>query len=227
MIIGVPHRNNTQGLTDLCASIDHHATLLIVDNTDEPGGVRKWLDARALTSAFEHIEIINPPQPLSVAQSWNEMAAWVVGMEMQYEPFLVTNDDIVFEPGTLNRVQSDHAKIAKYSVLTSNAGWSSFLWNLPECLPTVGLFDTAFYPAYFEDCDYSYRLKLAGRPHFDRGYPVIHAGSQTIKNHPQDQMEELHHKHFRRSRAYYTLKWGGGPGEERYTRPFQDYAGDQ
>ncbi len=49
---------------------------------------------------------------------------------------------------------------------------------------------------------------------------LVHQGSANINIIP-DLMEQ-HHQTFTSNKAYYIRKWGGEPGKERFTQPFND-----
>jgi len=76
-----------------------------------------------------------------------------------------------------------------------------------------GLFDEKFYPAYFEDNDYHYRLRLAGLAAYKTNRAAFyHFGSLTKNNNPeiQRQISET----YLINEAYYARKWNGLPGHE-------------
>jgi GT2 family glycosyltransferase len=86
----------------------------------------------------------------------------------------------------------------------------------------VGYFDETISPfyAYFEDNDFHYRMKLKG---YDiksvPGCKVKHIGSATFKKlTPVEQ--KLHHQKFNEAHYRYLMKWGGDPGKEQFTVPF-------
>jgi hypothetical protein len=86
-----------------------------------------------------------------------------------------------------------------------------------ELIDTVGLWDTTFH-SYFGDNDYYRRIRLAGYECIDTGIPVYHTASQTINSDP-----ELRFRNsitFPLYQAYYVAKYGGSPGNETYSTPF-------
>jgi GT2 family glycosyltransferase len=90
----------------------------------------------------------------------------------------------------------------------------------PIAFDTIGLFDGNFWPIYFEDVDWCRRAELAGLP--ELCVPdtcIVHAGSKTLYTHTN---METHHRQFAANQAYYVRKWGGMPGEETFTIPFND-----
>lgn len=85
----------------------------------------------------------------------------------------------------------------------------------------IGGFDTAFTPAYFEDSDYFRRVRLAnlGSVFLDEVL-VEHDRSRTSRVDPQIAREA--EAVGARNRDLYIRKWGGPPGSERFTRPYDD-----
>jgi hypothetical protein len=87
----------------------------------------------------------------------------------------------------------------------------------PLAAEDVGGYDTVF-PAYFSDCDYYRRLRLAGWETIDTGIEVGHIGSQTINSDPE--LKALNNITFPLYRQYYIAKWGGEPGHETFASAF-------
>lgn len=84
---------------------------------------------------------------------------------------------------------------------------------------TIGEFDERFTPAFFEDNDSHYRIRLAGYE-AAQWAPYFHYGSTTIKTDTERHNEIALHGKFEACKRHYIDKWGGEPGQERYTRPF-------
>jgi GT2 family glycosyltransferase len=83
----------------------------------------------------------------------------------------------------------------------------------------AGYFDEMFWPAYFEDNDFHRRMGIAGVTETIAPCGYDHMNSATMKKYTKDELE-LHHERFLACRAYYVSKWGGMPGAERFTVPF-------
>jgi len=133
-------------------------------------------------------------------------ACWNLGvggaLEWGAERVLVSNDDVVFHPCTVDhlverslergygfvspadvRVESG-LDLAGFLSLAEPAdgldrqaaNFSCFLLS-PDLFREVGPFDENFYPAYYEDADYNLRLGLAGRHGMLTTYaPYFHYG---------------------------------------------------
>lgn len=96
-------------------------------------------------------------------------------------------------------------------------GYSSMVFT-PELLYEVGYLDENFFPAYYEDNDHRYRMKLAGMDweYFPLEYD--HIVSATIKKDKHLAMKNQWT--FKQNGRYYIEKWGGLPGQEVYETPF-------
>jgi GT2 family glycosyltransferase len=82
-----------------------------------------------------------------------------------------------------------------------------------------GMFDAKFYPAYFEDNDYHYRLKLVGMRGVKNNQALFyHFGSRTIKEN--EEIAEAINYSFLQNKERYIEKWGGEPGKEKSKIPF-------
>ena len=100
---------------------------------------------------------------------------------------------------------------------TTTGTWCNFLLS-NKVHKIVGDFDERFFPAYYEDNDYHQRLKLdlfkVEQHEFMN--PEIYRNSMTIeKNRSLNSRFEI-------NKQYYIEKWGGVPGEEKFSIPFND-----
>lgn len=223
--LGIPVLNRGDLLLRCVKSIDHPIeTLYIINNGDDTGvnGVVSMIENKDLPngSLFENIRI-EKNKNLGCGPSWNRIMTTTDG------PWMLPNSDIMFLPGaiaTANQAAIDNPSLGIVSVRM----FSAFLLT-PLCKERVGLFDENFFPAYFEDCDYDYRLKLSGVPRIElseiyEGVKFcIHGeapdwGSCTIKSDAE--IKRRCDILFPRLHEYYVSKWGGGPSGERFTTPF-------
>jgi len=158
--------------------------------------------------------IHNTPR-ISLAACWN----WFIDNVPEYR--IIINDDIVFYNDTLEvflKAIKDDAIYFPYGIDRIN---SFSFFSMPDSIvQRVGRFDEEFYPAYFEDNSYDYRLGLAGT-HVMGVYDcnLIHRGSQTIQNYTSAQINQ-HHKDFEKSRQLYIKMWGGMPKQEKYVTKY-------
>lgn len=99
------------------------------------------------------------------------------------------------------------------------SGWDTFVVN-PIVFSDVGFFDEGFYPAYFEDNDFAYRMDIKNKDKV--GYipaNLQHLGSETLKRLPGD-VKLKHQRYFALNRERYAVKWGGPPKQEIFLIPW-------
>jgi GT2 family glycosyltransferase len=204
----VPVMNNFRGFTEMMASVDYPIVPIVVNNWE-----------------YNH----------GVANAWNKgiQRAKEMGLGLT----LVSNDDVVFEPGAIKTLvdEMDEEKVLDPADIVSpfnlrlaevtitDVDFACFLVKT-DFLDRFGLFDENFTPAYFEDNDMHYRVKLLG----GKGYTVeeaeyFHVGSVTQFKGKRDGRDRVvTHRMFEANRGYYVKKWGGWPGKEKWSRPYNN-----
>jgi GT2 family glycosyltransferase len=155
-----------------------------------------------------------------VSKSWNHFMA--EALQRGARSIVIANDDIEYtDPTALPRLcEALEEHPFAYINATHENAFSCFGMQL-SLARYVGFFDEQFSPAYFEDNDYAYRLKLAGIPMHPVEGQYFHCGSATLGRFDWTR-KQMHHHNFRKNAEYYVRKWGGMPGDERYTVPFQN-----
>lgn len=195
----------------------------IIDNGGAlPDEVAHDLLAIAQQTGAE-LAIRRPGRNLGVAASWNQGFAQLPPAE----PWLiVANDDVTFARTTIalleEAAQADPQGLFFFPGANGlKNAWSLFLQRT-RALEEIGWYDEQVSPGYgfFEDNDYSYRLQLRGYRHI----PVArcgygHVDSATVKAMSQPE-QEVHWRRYRLAEQNYAAKWGGAPGAERYTLPY-------
>lgn len=182
--------------------------LFIIDNS--PDGLKGEYDGC----------VIRPSVPLDYHQTMNFI--YRIGKDRNATHVGYQHDDVVVPRESLQafmaKLEELHKSGEKFLVLEM-AG--SLFWAIPvESCKTVGLWDTSFPDRiYHSDCDWCYRGKLAGLNPIDMKLPITHlnGGSNTIRD---PQTRTVHGITFPMNVAYYQAKWGGQPGYEVYTTPF-------
>jgi len=165
-LLGVPILNRFDLLERLLDSLDYPVdTLAIVDNSIAPDGypgigspLASRLDelSQLRHPLIRQIRIARPFCNIGVAASWN-----MILMSFPQAPFaLLVNNDVVLAPGVLasamQRINPSRAQLL--TLIPDPNGFSAFLLTA-LCWDRLGLFDTSFHPAYFEDLDYRDRLR--------------------------------------------------------------------
>lgn len=156
------------------------------------------------------IEVIKSEKNIGVGPSWNVLCRKI------YENFdnaLILNDDIYLGKKTENI----SSLISKYrsQFITATPDWCAFIIGR-DIFDKVGPFDECFYPAYYEDNSYAYRMKLKGVSHCRTPYlnPELYRVSQTI-----DKDKSLFEYRTKNKKLYIEM-WGGLPEREKFTKPF-------
>ena len=214
--------------------------IVLVDNgsTDETRDEASKL----VSPTFQHRRYENNT---GTARSWN----WGIldGFEKGADGVLVLNNDILLHPACIDRLvqrmQQDHGAVGLVSALdvrgevgapedvfsipadsktgvaeSDHPNFSAFLLSR-RCFDLVGQFDEAYYPAYFEDNDYHYRILLAGlRAVVHPPAMFYHHGSRTQNEARASPI--VPGSVFEENRVYYVRKWGGPPGREKFGEPF-------
>lgn len=218
-VLGIPHYNRPDLLLRCINSIDYPVdTLVIIQNG--PDDQMPQINKPDCVQKLVHIKHPNA----GCAASWNEIitlfpAKW----------WLISNNDIQFMPGDLAKMddaaeknRSEGRKAA--GLLLTQHHFSAFIIT-PDCVETVGLFDINFFPVYYEDTDYWYRSIISGVRHAAiTDLCIIHGEngnvSCTVKSDKKMafRLAEILH----RNAEYYSAKWGGINGSEKYMRPFNN-----
>lgn len=222
--IYIPCYRNIDGLLALldsllkqdCADRINVTILMTADPTSKESGefwmaYANWWEQKS--HVLKHVCAFQLAERASVAQAWN-LSLLIhnecrVGMGYGWQtPLIICNDDIVFsKPDDVSRMEAQYDDNDDPPILEFQ-GHSCF--SIRGYGDGIGFFDPTFWPAYYEDIDYSYRQKLLEIPKAERKQEsLIHAGSATIHSYPKEQMYELHDQWFIKNRANYILKWGG------------------
>jgi GT2 family glycosyltransferase len=160
---------------------------------------------------FTNLRVVEPDYNLGVASSWNLLCKMIYD---KYENALILNDDVYLGYGT-DVVDTAISK-SQVGLVQSDFNWSVFIIN-KFLYDHVGEFDEDFYPAYFEDSDYIYRMKLLGLRHeVDKTLsPLVKRTASSIN--PD---RKTYENFFQRNRSRYIKKWGNSPLLETHTTAF-------
>lgn len=167
---------------------------------------------------------------IGVAAAWNDGLEKAMGADVA----IVVNDDVEFHSGTIAMLADalDDFDLISAVAMPDPPRWSEehgfpdfacFAVKPADFVEKFGMFDENFYPAYFEDNDMVYRIKLGGgRQGVHMSAGINHPGSVTQNWGGQ---RVVSHEKFESNRDYYVTKWGGRPHEEIYERPFNGISG--
>jgi hypothetical protein len=176
--------------------------IFVVDNGKQ--GIDKKLYNDRLT-------IVNNDWNIGVATSWNLLCDRIFEVSNNA---LILNDDIYLGKKE-NEIEDILRK--KSDLYLSKQSWSVFI--LPQkTYNEIGRFDDKFYPAYYEDADYTYRMKLAKKninstPLLN---PFLYKESQTLVKAPEIISGSIANK------KLYIEKWGGEPKQEKFIKPYNE-----
>jgi GT2 family glycosyltransferase len=148
---------------------------------------------------------------IGVAASWNKLCKIIFE---KHNHALILNDDVYLGYNTDN-VNSVIEKY-KYSLVQSFVSWSVILMS-KYMYDYIGDFDETFYPAYYEDSDYLYRMKLKGI----RQDVEAELNPQTVRiSMTQERDPELVNASMQENRLRYIEKWGNSPLLETFLTPY-------
>jgi GT2 family glycosyltransferase len=171
----VPVLNRYDLLDRMVSSIDFPvAHLLIIDNGASNVMEDMGIDVPA---CVEHTTYLPMPANLGVAASWN------LGIKSfpYADRWFFASNDVEFEPGaleTLSEARSDEITLSKHFPY-----WHVFSVGY-EAVRRLGLFDEAFFPAYFEDNDFNTRANHHRVPITKLPIETLHENSATIHANP-------------------------------------------
>ncbi len=158
------------------------------------------------------LELIRTSENEGVAESFNILLK--AGFSQGLKRGLIMNDDIY-----LGKTRTDIINVINefpdHGFIYTTFNLCVFLIS-KQVFEIVGDFDKGFYPAYFEDNDYLYRLKLLRIPSHstDKLNPTIYRNSMSINK------DNTLNSRFGANQTRYVDKWGGMPLNEKFTKPF-------
>lgn len=175
---------------------------------------------------LEKVGTIVPNDENCVSKAWNNIIRELLGRGCRY--VIVPNLDIIFKSDAIDRLVG-YAEVDRSRILWTATQWedrniedaqteesvndhphfSCFMVD-ERLLDHVGPFDENFRPAYNEDLDMHWRIRLAGYSAVGyNGAKFFHYGSRTINCDP-NLMQKNMVTHGRNDR-YFIRKWGYKP----------------
>lgn len=161
----------------------------------------------------KNIEIIKSKKNIGVGPSWNILCREIF---KKHENALILNDDIY-----LGKTKNDIISLINKKpndFLTATPDWCAFIVS-KRIYDYVGPFDECFFPAYYEDNSYAYRMKLKGINHTKTPYlnPRDYRVSMTIEK------DKSLFDYRTKNKQLYIEMWGGLPEREKFKKPFNKY----
>jgi GT2 family glycosyltransferase len=174
----------------------------IIDNGNQH---IKFLETMPNVKVYEQIENIG------VAASWNKLCKKIYE---KHDFALIVNDDVYL--GYNTKVVEKAMAECQSGFSQSNASWSVFLMH-KEFYDFVGDFDEIFYPAYYEDSDYLYRMKLLGiKQDIDSFLDPKEVNISMTYERAPDMVNQA----MKDNKQRYIEKWGNLPLLENYIKPY-------
>ena len=204
-------------LVETIHTIPEGARLLVVDTSQQCWSLAAAWNygiKRLLGEGYEYVIVPND-DCLLFPETGGELAG---ALEMHENLLMVTARNIRDFPERPGPEEREHYR--GFRELAIGAADFSCYCVDRRLFEIVGEFDDAFVPAYFEDNDMHRRIRLAGYEGASWA-PFYHYGS-TTRNTTPEREQEINGRggRFLANRDYYIRKWGGMPGSETFTRPF-------
>jgi GT2 family glycosyltransferase len=175
----------------------------IIDNGDQD--LEKY-------EKYDNIFVHTQEKNIGVAASWNMLCDIIYA---KHDWALLLNDDVYlgYDADTIKEVIDDNNT---FGLIQSHLNFSVILLQ-KDFFEFVGRFDEKFYPAYYEDSDYLYRMKLLGvfQGVDAKLNPKDARVSQTYEKSPEFVNDAMKY-----SRLRYIEKWGNIPLLETYKTPY-------
>lgn len=253
-VLGIPILNRGDLLVRLIDSIGDKTSpetypvdqIVVINNGNESDVEHAIL---MLKYYFDHkLHVIKPYENWGCSKSWN----YILKNYMKDYVAICAND-VSFGEGDLEIVESHIQKdreenLGKMGTISyAGVGYGFFIMN-KDHLKIAGYFDENFYPAYYEDMDYNYRMKMIDAQ-FQAGKRNDVVSMRNIKKENGEDLKLIHGETHRtdlkinyesatihsneivkacnnitfwENLGRYTSKWGGDRNKEKYVRPFHD-----
>ena len=213
---------------------NHDVDLIAVVNS-----IRKEsLDIEMIESNFDYSELNDSN---NLARAWNRGILQAEARGAEY--VLILNMDLILHPQFIDNIIA-YAKSRPDNIIWSGATWDDqgTLLNAPlegealqvthfscfmvrsDFISTIGGFDEQFGPAYHEDVDMIYRLRLGKHLHSTtntaRFYHLDRVSIKGAMIEKDNEFLDFLRVKMDESMEAYEKKWGGSPGNEKFTVPY-------
>lgn len=215
MIVGVPVIRRYDLLWRFLKSLARATSPATMDVVVVDNGTR-W-DEQPWTQQASHVpafpRVLRPGRNVGCSGAWNLLVDYA---RTACDPeVIIANDDIVLAKHSLEQIVAGFSQ----AQFVAAHGFSLFGIRV-ELVDEIGGFDENFFPAYFEDNDYGYRMKLRGKSFHVVSGGAVHTGSASLHCLSDAEQATFGVRFDTVLRAYYRKKWGGPPGEERFNSAF-------
>lgn len=189
--------------------------IVIIDNSETGAACLALGD---LSKQYANVHII-PRKKNILSGAWNDL------MDLWHDDYvIIANDDVKPHKHSVEALVTaaiNRPDVAMWNGSGHSGNSYSYFLLRQWAFKQVGRFDERFKPAYHEDNDYDYRLRiLAGLIREEVSAATFdHVGSATT-NGLDGAERNRRHMLFRKGQLFYIDKWGGMPGKERYVKEF-------
>jgi hypothetical protein len=177
--------------------------ILIIDNTKEGLG-EDYHGLRVYRDLKNH--------NIGVARAWNIGAREVVEKNIDY--LIVMSSSMLFGVMKETTLLRQIATYKGFEIIEAEGHSWHLIAFKRDLFLEIGYFDENFYPAYFEDIDFAFRLRLLNQKRRWATFWVNAISQSTAKHSHLCSAEPL--------LKYYKAKWGGDKGAETYNLPFNN-----
>lgn len=215
-VLGAPVLNRVDLLMRMLCSVDVDVgRVLVINNGMGMTGLQPLLRHRN----SERTIVWRPPY---TGMGYGGAINFTIMQNADAPWWLWASNDVEFHPGHLESVARRMDEATGPRIVTGGFTWAAVN---AELIDVVGLVDEwSFFPIYFDDNDYHYRCQLAGVEWIeDWATGSTHGDSQhgaslTIRSDVSAEM--ANHRSFVQNSRAYIDKWGGPPGHETFTSPW-------
>lgn len=202
----IPYVNREDLLLRALASIEEMwPRTLVIDNSE----------TREISSSNLPVRVFTPPVPLDFAQTQNLMQLMAFEGNCSFYFFMHADAEAKDQTASKLLVMTESLPDDWGLVLTNGDAFCAF--NV-AAVKAVGPWDWRGLNWYFSDKDYYYRIRLAGFKTIESGLTVNHVPSQTRA--ADKHIEMVVSSQLTAANTYYIMKWGGPPGKEVFSAPF-------
>lgn len=171
------------------------------------------------------IKVDNSEVNIGVARAWNIGVKYVLDNNIDF--LIICSVSLVFNQGLRDLISKLKKSDSGYC---TQHGWHLIALS-KETLKACGLFDTNFYPAYYEDSDYVRRLEVLNihQPLGKKQLPFVKVDGKALGNGLSMQGQKPVVVNYGAVREYFIQKWGDDPKydsqesrDKLYKTPFND-----
>ena len=198
--------------------------IFIVDNGhqnifDRSMNIRQLWNAEKIAKgeltdvAWAGITLIENQENVGVGASWNQLCSHIFSKGCDYA--VILNDDIYLGKNETEILEFIQKK--KVGFMRATPDWCVFIIS-KDIYEKVGKFDECFFPAYYEDKSYEYRMKLKNIPVLTNPNlnPIIYRSSQSIEKDYSILTAS------KKNKKLFIEMWGGEPGKEKYKTRYNE-----